>query len=96
MKSKKKKKKYYAGGSASPAEALGKMQRAKKGMTVGSYLEGGTIVYGDDKKKKKKDSVNKKSPIPGTISNANLDDFAKDLKKRVKAIQSAFRTPLIK
>ena len=35
-----------------PAEALGKMQRAKKGRAVGSYLEGGTVVYGDPKKKK--------------------------------------------
>lgn len=98
MKSKKKKKKYYAGGSASPAEALGKMQRAKMGVAKGSYLEGGTIVYDDDKKKKKKkkDSVNKKSPIPGTISNANLDDLSKDLKERLKSVQSAFRTPLIK
>ena len=28
-----------------PAEALGKMQRAKKGVAVGSYLEGGRIMY---------------------------------------------------
>lgn len=65
------------------------------GMSVGSMLEGGTVVYGDDKKKKKKDSVNKKSPIPGTISNANLDDFAKDLKQRLEAMKRAFRTPLM-
>jgi len=54
MKSKKTKKKYYAGGSASPAEVLGDMQRAKMGVAVGSQLEGGKIVYDDDKKKKKK------------------------------------------
>jgi hypothetical protein len=28
-----------------PAEALGKMQRAKMGKSVGSYLEGGRIMY---------------------------------------------------
>lgn len=28
-----------------PAEALGKMQRAKKGVAVGSMLEGGRIMY---------------------------------------------------
>ena len=36
-----------------PAEALGKMQRAKKGIAVGSYLEGGRVMYkdgGPDKK----------------------------------------------
>ena len=38
----KKKKKYYAGG---PAKALGDMQRARKGYSVGSMLEGGTIKY---------------------------------------------------
>jgi len=37
-----------------PLEVLGEMQRAKRGMAVGSQLEGGNIVYGDDKKKKKK------------------------------------------
>ena len=35
-----------------PAEVLGEMRRAKMGMAVGSQLEGGGIVYGDDKKKK--------------------------------------------
>lgn len=30
-----------------PAEALGKMQRAKKGIAVGSYLEGGRVMYKD-------------------------------------------------
>ena len=35
-----------------PAEALGDMQRAKMGVAKGSMLEGGGIVYGDDKKKK--------------------------------------------
>jgi hypothetical protein len=35
-----------------PAEALGKMQRAKMGMAVGSQLEGGSIVYDDDDKKR--------------------------------------------
>lgn len=30
-----------------PAEALGKMQRAKRGVAVGSQLEGGTIKYKD-------------------------------------------------
>ena len=38
----KKKKKYYAGG---PAKALGDMQRARKGYSVGSMLEGGTVKY---------------------------------------------------
>jgi hypothetical protein len=42
---KSKKKKYYAGGSASPAEALGEMQRAKMGVAKGSLLEGGQIKY---------------------------------------------------
>ncbi len=46
MKSKKAKKKYYAGGSASPAEALGEIQRAKMGVAKGSMLEGGRIMYG--------------------------------------------------
>jgi len=45
MKSKKAKKKYYAGGSASPAVALGKMQRAKMGVAKGSILEGGRVMY---------------------------------------------------
>ena len=43
MKSKKKKKKYYTGGSASPAEALGKMRDSKMGKAEGSMLEGGRI-----------------------------------------------------
>lgn len=38
----------------SPAKLLGDMQRAKMGVAKGSYLEGGSIVYGDDKKKKKR------------------------------------------
>ena len=37
-----------------PLEVLGEMRRAKMGMAVGSQLEGGSIVYGDDKKKKKR------------------------------------------
>ena len=36
-----------------PVTALRKMQEAKMGMAIGSQLEGGNIVYGDDKKKKK-------------------------------------------
>ncbi len=36
-----------------PAKVLGDIQRAKRGVAVGSYLEGGSIVYDDDKKKKK-------------------------------------------
>lgn len=35
-----------------PAEALGDMQRAKMGVAKGSMLEGGSVVYDDDKKKK--------------------------------------------
>lgn len=36
-----------------PAKLLADIQRAKMGVAKGSYLEGGSIVYGDDKKKKK-------------------------------------------
>ena len=46
---KSKKKKYYAGGSASPAEALGEMQRAKMGVAEGSLLEGGRMRFGGPK-----------------------------------------------
>ena len=44
-----------------PAEALGKMQRAKMGVAVGSMLEGGRIMYeggtpgGPDKKEPKQE-----------------------------------------
>ena len=93
MKSKKTKKKYYAGGSASPAEALGKMRDAKKGIAVGSYLEGGTVMYGDDKKKKKK---NKKDPMPGTISNVDLDKAGKQFGKYWSQFKTIMKTPIIK
>ncbi len=92
MKSKKAKKKYYAGGSASPAEALGKLRDAKKGIAVGSYLEGGRIAYGDDKKKKKK----KKSPMPGTISNVDLDKAGKQFGKYWSQFKTIMKTPIIK
>jgi|TARA_R110002096_G_scaffold408646_1_gene607849 hypothetical protein len=48
---------------ASPAKLLGDIQKAKVGMAVGSMLEGGRIVYGDDKKKneQKKKKVTKQA-----------------------------------
>ena len=45
MKHKKKSKKYGVGGSSNPLKDLNDMQFAKKGIAVGSYLEGGTIKY---------------------------------------------------
>ena len=36
----------------SPLEVLGEIQRIKRGMAVGSQLEGGSIVYDDDDKKR--------------------------------------------
>ena len=75
-----------------PAEALGKMRDAKKGVAKGSYLEGGTIVYGDDDKKKK--SKNKKVPMPGTTSNVNLDKVGKNLSSYWKQIKDIMKTPI--
>jgi len=46
-----------------PAEALGKMQRAKMGIAVGSMLEGGGIIYNDGDPKKKKTAKLKQGQI---------------------------------
>jgi len=45
MKSKKKSKKYGVGGSSNPLKDLNDMQFARKGVAVGSMLEGGRIMY---------------------------------------------------
>ena len=36
------------------------MQKAKRGKAVGSMLEGGSIVFGDNKEKRKKKKENRK------------------------------------
>ncbi len=79
-----------------PAEALGNMQRSKMGVAKGSYLEGGTIVYDDDKKKKKKNSKKTKPPIPGTISNVDLNKVGKNLKGYWDQFKDIMKTPIIK
>ena len=74
MKSKKKKKKYYyTGGSASPAEALGKIRDDKMGMSVGSMLKGGTIKYknngpGDPPKKGPNETVTVPTAAPSAAT----------------------------
>ena len=58
-----------ANNKTNPAEALGKMQRAKMGVAVGSMLEGGGIIYNDEDPKKKKTAKLK----PGKIT--DLDEI---------------------
>ena len=98
MKHKKKTKRYGAGGSSNPLRDLNNIQFARKGVAVGSYLEGGTIVYGDDdkKKKSKNKSKNKKVPMPGTISNVNLDKAGKKFSSYWKQFKDIMKTPIIK
>ena len=43
-----------------PVEAIAQMQKAKRGKAVGSMLEGGSIVFGDNKEKRKKKKENRK------------------------------------
>ncbi len=43
-----------------PAEVFGEMRKAKMGIAVGSQLEGGSIVFGDNKEKRKKKKENRK------------------------------------
>ena len=73
-----------------PAEALGKMQRAKMGKSVGSYLEGGRIMYNDGDPKKK-----------GKLKEQNLDEvdantsniFQKGLFRKARAGNYAKNNP---
>ena len=70
-----------------PAEALGKMQRAKMGVAKGSYLEGGTVVYGDPKKKKtaklKEGETTDLDEIPATVTRHT--GVFKDIKARIQS-----------
>ena len=82
---------YKAGGS-NPLKKINNTMAEKRGRALGSMLEGGRIVYGDDKKKKKK----KKDPMPGTISNVDLDKAGKQFGKYWSQFKTIMKTPIIK
>jgi len=81
---------YKAGGS-NPLKKINNTMAEKKGTALGSMLEGGRIVYGDDKNKKKK-----KDPMPGTISNVDLNKAGKNFGKYWSQFKTIMKTPIIK
>jgi len=80
---------YKAGGS-NPLKKINNTMAEKRGRALGSILEGGRIAYGDDKKKKKKD------PMPGTISNVDLNKAGKNFGKYWSQFKTIMKTPIIK
>ncbi len=66
------------------AEKLKFFREAKKGRAVGSYLEGGNVVYGDPKKKKtaklKQGETTELDEIPATVTRHT--GIFKDIKAR--------------
>lgn len=79
---------------SNPLKKINNTMAEKKGKALGSMLEGGRIVYGDDKKKKKKKK--KTAPMPGTISNVNLDKAGKKFSSYWKQFKDIMKTPIIK
>tara|TARA_R110000751_G_scaffold1417_6_gene5317 strand:- start:8140 stop:8382 length:243 start_codon:yes stop_codon:yes gene_type:complete len=65
-----------------PVEAIAQMQKAKRGKAVGSMLEGGSIVFGDNKEKRKKKKENRKflrKQREKRVKRKNLDKAGKAL-----------------